>query len=292
MSRRFTAILLIIVFMFIFVGTGSAVVEEKTHWGQTYVDQLDSRYPVSEAIRDYNFNDYISVSDMKRLLKCVMDDDIELTSTSRQEVVSKLVDVYAERTGINLDEVLFVALVPFEDFDEISPEYTRNIMYAYSSGLLKGRGNSLMEPADRLSYAEAFALISRLESMAAEDSFYVEGEVVKQESGIKFNFKLVNRSGQKQDLTFASTQLYEVVVSDRTGQEVYRYSENIMFAQVISPRTIGAGEFIAGQLVWDMKDQAGVLLPPGRYNVHITFIPMESRDPYNSTLSTVLSFNI
>ncbi len=292
MSRRFTAILLTVAFIFIGVGTGAAVVDEQTNWGQTYVDQLDCRYPVSEAIGDYNFNDYISVSDMKSLLKCVMDADIELASTTRQEVVSKLVDIYAEKTGINLDEVLFVALVPFEDFNKISPEYTRNIMYAYSSGLLKGRGNSLMEPSDRLSYAEAFVLLGRLEGMAAEDSFHVEGEVVKQESGIKFNFKLVNRSGQKQDLTFASTQLYEVVVSDRTGKEVYRYSENMMFAQVISPRTIEAGEFIAGQAAWDMKDQAGVLLPPGRYNVQLTFIPLESRDPYNSTLSTVLSFNI
>ncbi len=286
------AILLSIALLFVWVGSGSAAAQEKTHWGQAYVQQLDSRYPVSETVRDYNFNDYISVPDMKRLLKCVMDLNIELSSASRQEVVSKLVDVYAAKTGLKLDEVLFVALVPFEDFDQISPEYTRNIMYAYSSGLLKGRGNSLMAPADRLSYAEAFVLVSRLESMAAEDSFYVQGEVVKQESSLKFNFKLVNRSGRQQNLTFASSQLYELVVSDRAGQEVYRYSDQMMFTQVITPLTIGSGESIPAQVVWDMRDGDGALLPPGRYNVHLTFMPLESSDPHNSTLSSVLSFNI
>ncbi len=293
MNRRLIAILLTTAFVLVLVGPiATATNDDNTHWAQSYVDQLDSRYPVSETVSTYNLNDYISLADMKDLLKCVMNADTVLTSTSRQEVVSKLIDIYAERSGINLDEVLFVALVPFEDFDKINPEYTRNIMYAYSSGLLKGRGNSLMVPAERLSYAEAFVLLSRLESMAAEDSFCVEGEVVKQEASIKFNFKLVNRSEQKQKLTFASTQIYEVVVSDRTGQEVYRYSDNSMFAQVISEKSIGAGEFLAGQLTWDMKDQAGVLLPSGRYNVQITFIPMESSDPHNSTLSTILSFNI
>ncbi len=293
MNRRLIAIMLAIALVLVLVGpVATAATDDNTHWAQSYVDQLDSRYSVSETVSNYNLNDFISLADMKGLLKCIMDADTAITSTSRQEVVSKLIDIYAERTGINLDEVLFVALVPFEDFDKINPEYTRNIMYAYSSGLLKGRGNSFMAPADRLSYAEAFVLLSRLESMAAEDSFYVEGEVVKQEASIKFNFKLVNRSGQKQDLTFASSQLFEVVVSDRTGQEVYRYSDNSMFAQVISEKTIGAGEYLPGQLIWDMKDQSGVLLPSGRYNVQITFIPLESTDPHNSTLSTILSFNI
>ncbi len=290
--KKFTAILLTIAFVMVLLIPAPIVAADGTHWAQTYVDQLESRYMVQETMGDYNLNEYISLDDMKSLLKCIMNTEVELASTSRQEVVSKMVDIFSARTGINLDEVLFVALVPFEDFDKISPDYTRNIMYAYSSGLLKGRGNSLMAPSDRLSYAEAFVLLSRLESMVAADAFYVEGEVVKQESSIKFNFKLVNRSGQEQDLTFASSQMYEVAVTDRTGQEVYRYSENMEFAQMVSGKDIKAGEFIPGQLVWDMKDKAGMLLPSGRYNVQITFIPLEIKEPYNSTLSTILSFNI
>ncbi|KUG05415.1 hypothetical protein ASZ90_017096 [hydrocarbon metagenome] len=290
--KRFTAIVITIAFMAVLLGPLPIVAADKNHWAQIYVDQLESRYPINETIGDYNLNDYISLDGMNNLLKCTMNSEAELSSTSRQEVVSKMVDIFSARTGINLDEVLFVALVPFEDFEQINPQYTRNIMYAYSSGLLKGRGNNLMHPADSLTYAEAFVLINRLESMVAADAFYVEGEVVKQQSSIKFNFKLVNRSGLDQDLTFASSQIYEVVVTDRTGQEVYRYSENMMFAQVVSGKIFKAGESIPGQLVWDMKDKAGVLLPAGRYNVQITFIPMESRDPNNSSLSTILSFNI
>ncbi len=290
--RKFIALLLTIAFMVVLLSPASVLAADKTHWAQTYVDQLEIRYPVKETMGDYNLNDFISLEGMKRLLRCTINPEEELYSTSRQEVVSKMVDIFSARSGINLDEVLFVALVPFEDFDQIRPEYTRNIMYAYSSGLLKGRDSNLMCPTDSLTYAEALVLISRLESMIAADAFYVEGEVAKQESSIIFNFKMVNRSGQNQDLTFASSQIYEVMVTDRTGQEVYRYSENMMFAQMIIGKFIGPGESIPGQVVWDMKDKSGVLLPPGRYNVQITYIPMENRDPHNSPLSTILSFNI
>jgi hypothetical protein len=215
-----------------------------------------------------------------------------VASAGREEIVCKMVDLFSDRTGINLDQVFFIALVPFEDFAQINPDYTRNIMFAYSKGLLKGRGDNLMHPKDDLTYAEALVLTSRLESMIAAEAFYVDAELVKQEENIKFDFKLVNRSGESQDLTFASGQIYEVVVTDRLGQEVYRYSDNTMFTQAIVAKTLAAGEFLSGQVVWDMKDKSGQLLPPGRYSVQISFIPMESGGPDNNSLSAILSFTI
>jgi hypothetical protein len=76
------------------------------------------------------------------------------------------------------------------------------------------------------------------------------------------------------------------------GQEVYRYSDDMMFTQAIVAKTFAAGEFLSGQVVWDMKDKSGQLLPPGRYSVQISFIPMESGGPDNSSLSAILSFTI
>ena len=290
--RKFIAILLSLFFMVALLSPVPVIATGQPHWAQTYADQLQTRYPIHELMGDYNLNDYISPDAMERLIKCTMNSDLELINGSRQEIVSKMVDLFSDHTGINLDEILFVALVPFEDFAQINPEYTRNIMYAYSSGLLKGRGNNLMYPKDNLTYGEALVFTSRLESMIADASFYVDGEVVKQEKNIKFNFKLVNRSGKSHDLTFASGQIYEVVVTDRNGQEVYRYSDKTMFAQVIGAKTFAAGEFLSGQVLWDMKDKSGQLLPPGRYNVQISFIPMESGGPDNSSMSSILSFNI
>jgi hypothetical protein len=290
--KRFIAILLPLTFMVVGLSPISGLAADKTHWAQTYADELQSRYPLSETLGDYDYNAYISRGDLEKLLQCTMNTEVKLSSTSRQEVVSKMVDIFSARTGINLDEVLFVALVPFKDFDQIRPEYTRNIMYAYSSGLLKGRGDNLMHPAASLTYAETLVLISRLDSMVAEDAFYVESEAVKQEASYKFNFKLLNRSGIEQELTFASGQIFEVAVTDRLGQEVYRHSDNMMFAQVITGKTIGAGESLSGQVIWDLKDKTGVPVPPGRYSVQITFIPMESRDPCNSALSSIMSLEI
>jgi len=284
MSRKLTAIMLMLVFMFTFVLPGRVLADE--HWAQSCLDQLDSRYPVSSTLNGYDFDDDINMKDLEALLDCTFGAEVDFASCSRQEVVSKLVDVFAERAGINLDDILFVALVPFLDFDEINPDYTRNIMYAYSCGLIKGRGNDMLEPAEILSFGEAFVLLSRLDSMIAEDSFYVDASVIKQDRSINFNFKLLNRSGRDQDLTFASSQIYELVVSDRSGKEVYRYSDNMMFAQMITDKTVAAGDFIPGQVVWDVTDKDGNLLPEGRYSVQVTFTPLES------SLSAVLSFDI
>lgn len=290
--RKFAAVLLSLILVVALLSPFPARADGQIHWAQTYADQLQTRYAVNQVLGEYNLDDYISADAMESLMKCTMNSALELKHGSREEIVSKMVDLFSDRTGINLDQVFFIALVPFEDFAQINPDYTRNIMFAYSKGLLKGRGDNLMHPKDDLTYAEALVLTSRLESMIAAEAFYVDAELVKQEENIKFDFKLVNRSGESQDLTFASGQIYEVVVTDRLGEEVYRYSDNTMFTQAIVAKTLAAGEFLSGQVVWDMKDKSGQLLPPGRYSVQISFIPMESGGPDNSSLSAILSFTI
>jgi hypothetical protein len=290
--RKFAAVLLSLILVVALLSPFPARADGQIHWAQTYADQLQTRYAVNQVLGEYNLDDYISADAMESLMKCTMNSALELKHGSREEIVSKMVDLFSDRTGINLDQVFFIALVPFEDFAQINPDYTRNIMFAYSKGLLKGRGDNLMHPKDDLTYAEALVLTSRLESMIAAEAFYVDAELVKQEENIKFDFKLVNRSGESQDLTFASGQIYEVVVTDRLGEEVYRYSDNTMFTQAIVAKTLAAGEFLSGQVVWDMKDKSGQLLPPGRYSVQISFIPMESGGPDNNSLSAILSFTI
>jgi hypothetical protein len=290
--RKFAAVLLSLILVVALLSPFPARADGQIHWAQTYADQLQTRYAVNQVLGEYNLDDYISADAMESLMKCTMNSALELKHGSREEIVSKMVDLFSDRTGINLDQVFFIALVPFEDFAQINPDYTRNIMFAYSKGLLKGRGDNLMHPKDDLTYAEALVLTSRLESMIAAEAFYVDAELVKQEENIKFDFKLVNRSGESQDLTFASGQIYEVVVTDRLGQEVYRYSDDMMFTQAIVAKTLAAGEFLSGQVVWDMKDKSGQLLPPGRYSVQISFIPMESGGPDNNSLSAILSFTI
>ena len=258
--RKFAAVLLSLILVVALLSPFPARADGQIHWARLMPINCRLVMP-STGPGEYNLDDYISADAMESLMKCTMNSALELKHGSREEIVSKMVDLFSDRTGINLDQVFFIALVPFEDFAQINPDYTRNIMFAYSKGLLKGRGDNLMHPKDDLTYAEALVLTSRLESMIAAEAFYVDAELVKQEENIKFDFKLVNRSGESQDLTFASGQIYEVVVTDRLGEEVYRYSDNTMFTQAIVAKTLAAGEFLSGQVVWDMKDKSGQLLP-------------------------------
>lgn len=83
-----------------------------------------------------------------------------------------------------------------------------------------------------------------------------------------FTIKLVNDSDQEIEVTFSSGQKYEIVVTDKEGEEVYRYSANKRFTQALETLTIPA----KNQLSW--KDQWGLQVdgsrvPAGEYDVKI-----------------------
>lgn len=254
------------------------------HWAQAALEDLDQRYAVKDALGDFDLDQEIPALEMEKLLKAVFQEEINFSTSQRQEVVSRLIDLKAARNGINLNELLFIALVPFDDFQEISPEYTRNIMYAYSTGLIKGSCKDHFEPLRNISYGEAIVMTKRLVDAIQDGAFYVKADVVRQENTITFNFSLVNNTDQNQTLTFPTAQLFDVVVSDTNGTEVYRYSENQLFAQTLTDRTIPPGESISTGLTWNLTDKQGQQVTPGRYTVELSFVPE------GSPISAVISF--
>lgn len=64
------------------------------------------------------------------------------------------------------------------------------------------------------------------------------GEMLEVEMYVK------NESDEQQTLVFPSSQEYELVLENEEGEEVFRYSENHMFAQVIVERQFEPGEQI------------------------------------------------
>ncbi len=291
MLRKTLTSMIMLAFILTFVFTGSAAANQdlglntnQVHWAQAYLEDLDQRYEVKNTLGDFDFDQEIPVLELEKLIHIIFQEEIDFATSHRQEVVSRLVDLKAARTGINLNELLFIALVPFDDFQKISPEYSRNIMYAYSTGLIKGRGNDYFEPLRNITYGEAIVMTKRLKDAIQEGAFNIKADVVRQENAVTFNFALVNNSSQNQTLTFPTAQVFEVVITDRTGAEVYRYSDGRMFAEVLTDRTIASGESISGGVRWDLTDKQGNRAAPGRYTVELSFVPA------GSVISTVISF--
>jgi hypothetical protein len=90
-------------------------------------------------------------------------------------------------------------------------------------------------------------------ALTADRPAYAAGEP------IAFTLTVTNAGGRPQALAFATAQRFDLVVRDRSGREVWRWSVGQMFAQVLGQETIPPG----GVLTYTATLERG--LPPGSY---------------------------
>ena len=83
---------------------------------------------------------------------------------------------------------------------------------------------------------------------------------------IEARFVLKNRSGEDIDLVFPSSQVFDIVLRDAAGQEVWRWSANKLFLRVRVTRTIADGEDQALEEKVSTRIQ-GFDLPEGDYSL-------------------------
>ena len=75
-----------------------------------------------------------------------------------------------------------------------------------------------------------------------------------------------NSAGRDLALTFPTAQRYDFIV--RKGKQVvWRWSEGMMFAQVIGRATLGAGESISYEVTWEQAGLEGIKPVLGAYSV-------------------------
>jgi hypothetical protein len=76
---------------------------------------------------------------------------------------------------------------------------------------------------------------------------------------------VANVKGEDVTLTFPTAQRYDFVV--RKGKQVvWRWSEGMMFAQVIGRETLRAGESVSYEITWDQSGLEDMKPPLGAYS--------------------------
>ena len=92
--------------------------------------------------------------------------------------------------------------------------------------------------------------------LAADKRIYAQGEPLELIIG------LMNRTSRPLTLRFGTAQRYDFLVRDRSGQQVWRWSTERFFAQVLGEETVapGGGELAYGVAVHQQ-------FPAGRYTV-------------------------
>ena len=266
---------------------GEAKTSPQGHWAQGYVEKLAVHKQVAEVFAGNELNQHITASQLEKLLVHSLDLDIacKFEQATREEVVAKLIQVWALETGQDLNEMVIPMVMVFNDEEQMSQEYRHYVMIAYFNGFIKGRSDGYFAPKDQLTYGEAAVLINRLKSMLEEGkkqpaeqkdgqvmeaNFKTEASYKLQDSHVVFSFQLTNVSDQVQQYVFSSGQQFEIVVTDQAGQEVYRYSHDKFFTMALIMGSLQPGEIMEWQEAWDKKDQDGNPVPAGSYKAVIT----------------------
>lgn len=82
-------------------------------------------------------------------------------------------------------------------------------------------------------------------------------EVKLQGDSVRLLLHVTNTGDAPLDFTFPSSQRYDFVVRDEAGEEVWRWSEGMMFLQAISHATLAPGETWDFDVVWEPGDRRG-----------------------------------
>ncbi|WP_027963913.1 BsuPI-related putative proteinase inhibitor [Halalkalibacillus halophilus] len=104
-------------------------------------------------------------------------------------------------------------------------------------------------------------------------TFNVDTET--EEEYVTFQMNLTNDTEDEVELTFNSAQRYEIVISDAEGEEVYRYSDDMMFTQAIDYVDLAAGDTLELEQQWDYRGSDGQRLEEGTYDYTVELVATE-----------------
>lgn len=281
--------------------------KEMPHWAEFELYKMQESFQQAVSLMKGGLDAEISYVDFQSLLRSTLDSEFssEMSEMTREEAVSILMELWAEKTGQNLSEMVYPMMLVYEDTEDMKPENIHKIMIAYFNGIAKGKGNGRFNPKDKLTYGEAVTLVNRIQdSIAAtkEDnnggivagSYETRAEYKVEETGVTFNFELFSHYTRNQEISFSSGKQYDVVILDENQKEVYRYSDDKMFTMALIYKTLGPGESISWQDTWDKTNKDGEVLKEGKFTAVITIdvIPMEGQEFDENQFKTEIEFNL
>ncbi len=68
-------------------------------------------------------------------------------------------------------------------------------------------------------------------------------------------------------LYYRTAQRYDIVVADSEGKEVWRWSKDKAFGEVLGEESLQANGFLTFNEIWDQRGNDGKPVPPGDYAV-------------------------
>lgn len=97
-------------------------------------------------------------------------------------------------------------------------------------------------------------------------TFKTDRDVYQSGQGVVMKLIVANKGDESIKLTFPSSQIYDFMVI-KGGKEIWRWSQDKMFAMMLTEVTLSPGEKREYKEVWDQKDGKGKIVRPGEYEI-------------------------
>lgn len=99
--------------------------------------------------------------------------------------------------------------------------------------------------------------------MAAERDLVGSMEVKVSPSSVRLVLHVTNTGEAPLELNFSSSQRYDFIVETPSGEEVWRWSDDMAFMQALSQDTLPPGASWDMEAVWDPGDRSGDYVATG-----------------------------
>lgn len=276
------------------------------HWSESYIDQLSKNYDVESVFKNKDLNSDIKVEDFQNLIKLTIDKEYDKASDTmtREAIVHELTQIWAQKTGKDLDQIPTIKKIIYPDTQEINSKYNHSVTVAYMKEIAKGRDTGVFDPKANVTYGEAATLIVNVEKAIeneleannpiAKGKFETKADYEIKDDKVIFNFELMSHYTESKELQFGSGQQFELVVTDEKGEEVYRYSDNKAFTEALVLKTLKPGESIKWQDEWNKTNKEGKKLTTGKYTAEIKVMVIEDSDEKidENQLKSKIEFNL
>jgi len=108
------------------------------------------------------------------------------------------------------------------------------------------------------SSANAFTVPVKKRAVTVADKPTVTSTLkVRVEKGVALSLQVTNASGKRTEINFPNGQMYDFLVVDSTGREVWRWSEGRLFTQSLQNRLLDAGETLTFEERWAAPESHG-----------------------------------
>lgn len=260
------------------------------HWSEKFVDQLSQKYEVETVLKDKDLNATITLEEFQKLIILTIDKEYSSKpdALTREAIVDEITRIWAAKTGVVLEEIMTIKMIIYSDTVQIDPLYTHSATVAYMKNIAKGKGTGLFDPKAATTYGELVTLINNAEIAIANDlegnispivkgKFETRATYEVKEDKVVFDFELMSHYTKPVTLYFGSGQSFELIITDEQGEEVYRFSEDKAFIQMIREQIISPGEELEFQDSWDRTNKEGKKLT-GKFKaeIRIMVIPEDS----------------